>query len=193
MGYGRTDKTDSAGVQNFFTAGAGTDSVNTNNFEAENNLDLTNTDISWQRNPQEIGNKIINFPGNNPENPKSHHNQENFAVIEPTMPPGANNGINKSQPDKDKIIEASFDRTSIKTTGDGLDSAGIEELEKVADKKLYKDDDAAGYVDAIRGEDGMAFVNLENSYGANSAWKKAAWQTISVPVKITTINHAKGA
>jgi hypothetical protein len=90
------------------------------------------------------------------------------------MPPGANNSINKSQPDKDKIIEASFDRTSIKTTGDGLDSAGIEELEKVADKKLYKDDDAAGYVDAIRGEDGMAFVNLENSYGANSAWKKAA-------------------
>jgi hypothetical protein len=39
----------------------------------------------------------------------------------------------------------------------------------------------------------MAFVNLENSYGANSAWKKAAWQTISVPVKITTINHARGA
>ena len=174
MNNGHTDKADSAGVQNLFTADAGADSVNANSFEAKNNLDLTNTDISWQRNPQEIGNKIINFPGNNLENPKSHHNQENFAIIEPTMPPGASDGIDKSQPNKDKIIEASFNRTSIKTTGDGLDAEGIKELEKVADKKLYKEDDAAGYVDAIRGEDGMAVVNLENSYGPNSAWKKAA-------------------
>ena len=69
MNNGHTDKADSAGVQNLFTADAGADSVNANSFETKNNLDLTNTDISWQRNPQEIGNKIINFPGNNLENP----------------------------------------------------------------------------------------------------------------------------
>ena len=145
------------------------------NPDAAKSLHSDDQSISWQRNPGEIGSKIINFPGNTTKSSELSENQEQSRAITPIMPPGAYNNISETQPDKSKIIEVSFNRTSIKTTGDGLDAEGIKELEKVADKKLYKEDDAAGYVDAIRGEDGMAIVNLENSYGANSAWKKAAW------------------
>lgn len=197
MDYGQHSQSGPKASDDALFAGAITEGVgikpeNTNPDVAES-LHSDDQSISWQRGPREIGSKIINFPGDITKESELSQDQGQFGVIEPTMPPGTGNSIiDSTQPSQDKMIEASFDRTSIKTTGDGLDTAGIKELEKVADSKLYKNDDAAGYVDAIRGEDGMAFTNLENSYGADSAWKKAAWQTTSVFVKITTIDFLRG-
>lgn len=179
MDYGQHSQGSPKTSDDALFAGAITEGVGikpeNSNPDVSESLHSDDQSISWQRSPQERGNKIINFPGDTVDNLESSHNLEQpDGVITPTMPPGVSNDVVGGQPSQDEIIKASFDRTNIKTTGNGLNAEGIKELEKVADKKLYKEDDAAGYVDTIRGEDGMAFVNLENSYGANSAWKKAA-------------------
>lgn len=61
MDYGRTNPpTD---TPDFFTSGAGTNDENVNNFEANNNLDLTNPESTWdqpmtpERDERAIGNK----------------------------------------------------------------------------------------------------------------------------------------
>lgn len=156
------------------TEGVGNESENLNPDISES-LHSGDRSMSWQRNPQELGNKIINFPGDALKEPESSQSTtDNLGTIVSNVTPENNNSVDELQYNKDAVNETGFDRTNIKTTGDGLDTAGIKELEKLADRKLYKEDDAAGYVDTIRGEDGMTFANLENTYGSNSAWKKAA-------------------
>lgn len=65
---------------------------------------------SWQRNPQAIGNKIINFP-NSPNSVAEA--KEQLGVIEPTMPPMVAEEKQTQPPLKTDIIEASLDKSEI--------------------------------------------------------------------------------
>lgn len=51
MDYGHVSQSSSSSSSDFFTAGAGTNEVDQNTFESENNLDLTNNITSWNGAP----------------------------------------------------------------------------------------------------------------------------------------------
>ena len=191
MDNGHTSQSGGASAQPFFTAGAGTNSVDINNSDIKDNLNINNKESSWNntspdRDPRNIGNLAINPQEVSnqdgiinealPQETNPHPEQNNTSpelgkVINLEMPPGMNKGDSTKIPDQSEIIEASFDRNVIKTTKSGLEAAAIKEADKVANKKLYKDDDAAGYYDIMRD---MAHTNTNNSYGDRSAWKEAA-------------------
>lgn len=170
MGNGYTGQTNSAGVQNFFTAGAGTNSVNTNNFEAENNLDLTNSNISWgnpspERDLRNIGGRVINsheavMPGQNETAPSPEFGK----IINLEMPPGAKLDNAPKPANQAEIIESSINKSVINTEG-RLESAGVKEIDK-AISKLNKTGNIADFYDTAR--DAME-VNLDNSYNRKLA------------------------
>ena len=105
---------------------------------------------SWRRNPQTIGNKIINFP-NSPNSVTEA--KEHLGVIEPTMPPMAAEETQTQSSLKTDIIEAS------------LDSAGVKEIDK-AISKLNRTGNVADFYETAR--DAME-TNLNNSYNRKLA------------------------
>lgn len=170
MSNGYTGQTNSAGVQNFFTAGAGTNSVNTNNFEAENNLDLTNGNISWdgsspERNLRNIGGHAINSQeGILSEQHETTSSPELGKIINLEMPPGAKLDNAPKPLDQAEIIESSINKSALNTEG-RLESAGVKEIDK-AILKLNKTGNIADFYDTAR--DAME-VNLDNSYNRKLA------------------------
>lgn len=170
MSNGYTGQTNSAGVQNFFTAGAGTNSVDTNNFEAENNLDLTNGNISWsspspEHNLRNIGGRAINsqetsLSGQGEITPSPEFGK----IINLEMPPGAKLDNAPKPLDQAKIIESSINKSALNTEG-RLESAGVKEIDK-AISRLNRTGDIADFYDTAR--DAME-VNLDNSYNRKLA------------------------
>ena len=116
---------------------------------------------SWQRNPQAIGNKIINFP-NSPNSVTEA--KEHLCVIEPTMPPMAAEETQTQSSLKTDIIEASLDKTALNTEG-RLESAGVKEIDK-AISKLNRTGNVADFYETAR--DAME-TNLNNSYNRKLA------------------------
>ena len=116
---------------------------------------------SWQRNPQTIGNKIINFP-NSPNSVTEA--KEHLGVIEPTMPPMAAEETQTQSSLKTDIIEASLDKTALNTEG-RLESAGVKEIDK-AISKLNRTGNVADFYETAR--DAME-TNLNNSYNRKLA------------------------
>lgn len=169
--------------------GAGTNSVDTNNFEAKNNLDLTNKDISWtgpsaDRDLRSIGGSVIN------SRETSHHQEEDPSspelgkIIDLAMPPGVKQDNPYETAKKADIIEASLNHNVIKTK-DRLDPAGVKEVDN-AIAKLNQTGDVADFYDTARN---AMETNLDNSYNR----KLAAWKFTPVSVKITTIIYKEGS
>ncbi len=117
---------------------------------------------SWQRNPQAIGNKIINFP-DSPDSTMAEK-KEHLGVIEPTMPPTAIGEAQTQSPLKADVIEASLDKTALNTEG-RLESAGVKEIDK-AISKLKHTGNVADFYETAR--DAME-TNLNNSYNRKLA------------------------
>lgn len=192
MDYGQPSKMDNR--QPFFTAGAGTNQVEDNTFEAENNLNSNNfnsnnalVDRDANRNARDIGNIAINSP----ELPKSISERmmpdggelpKMGEVFEAGLPPDVDDTENntgetteilqldemKQQKQGDAGLDESswFDESKIKT-GDSLSADGIKEMQKVINK-LEQDGNVADFYEAGRE---MMEVNIERSYGPNAAWK----------------------
>ena len=116
---------------------------------------------SWRRNPQTIGNKIINF-SNSPNSVMVA--KEHLGVIEPTMPPMAAEETQTQSSLKTDIIEASLDKTALNTEG-RLESAGVKEIDK-AISKLNRTGNVADFYETAR--DAME-TNLNNSYNRKLA------------------------
>lgn len=116
---------------------------------------------SWQRNPQTIGNKIINF-SNSPNSVTEA--KERLGVIEPTMPPMVAEETQTQPPLKTDIIEASLDKSALNTEG-RLESAGVREIDK-AISKLKHTGNVADFYETAR--DAME-TNLNNSYNRKLA------------------------
>ena len=119
---------------------------------------------SWQRNPQAIGNKIINFPNSTIEASDNQSQKERLGVIEPTMPPTMSEGAQTQSSLKTDIIEASLDKTALNTEG-RLESAGVKEIDK-AISRLNRTGNVADFYETAR--DAME-TNLNNSYNRKLA------------------------
>ena len=131
----------------FFTAGAGVDSTDENSFEAENNLDLTNS--PWGNTPERdnrsIGSSVLSVPGDTaPQAAPDESNRfnENVAL---SMPPGVE--IETIVEKKETNQPTNIGRNDL-LTGDKLSSKGIE-LIKNEERKLSQDGDIANFYDFI--------------------------------------------
>jgi len=164
MDYGHTDNQTKGA---FFTSGAVTSSENANNFESENNLDLSNDAASWGTNPERdhrsMGNKVIESGSEEGQGDLDELSSgpELGKIIDLSMPPGVEGEIKE---DPSKIIEASFDRTVIKTD-DKLSSSAVKEID-TAIANLDRDGDISKFYGMVR--DAME-ANLDNSYGRKLA------------------------
>lgn len=164
MNNGHSGQANSADAQTFFTVGAGTNSANTNNFEAENNLDLTNKDISWadpsvDRDLRSIGSSAINPGEISRRRGESPSSPELGKIIDFAMPPGTKAENTSKQSDYVAIVESSINKSVINTEG-RLESAGVKEVD---DKiiKHFGEKDLAGDYEVTR--DTME-MNMDNAY-----------------------------
>ena len=167
MDYGHATKSTDAPA--FFTSGAGTNDENVNNFESEDNLDLTNDLTNWapqiEHDKQGIGSSAISsFEAGMPLPGKMEQNTPVLGEIKPYLPPGANPGEALTAPSlatDSEIIEQSLTPTlkSVKTT-EYLNAEGIKALDNSI-QKFNQDGNAAEFYDEVRN---AMEVNLDNSY-----------------------------
>ncbi len=167
-----TQSANSQPDQAFFTAGVGTNSETTNNFESENNLDLTNEAATWNSSKivvsQDIANHAIS-PSENiieaPTNPELHAEQSSDSnlgqIINLEMPPTAKQPSESTQ---NETAPESFTKSYIKT-GEKLESSGIGEVDRII-SKLNQDGNIVNFYDSARD---MMEANLENSYNRKLA------------------------
>jgi len=129
--------------QAFFTAGAGTNSESTNNFEPENNLDLTNDAADWGQSGQltvnkKIGNRAILSPElgslNRTEvlttqSPEEAPNQTSGfgEVIELELPPSTDN---KATSQDASETTRSIDFSLIRGEGERISPLALRETQK---------------------------------------------------------------
>ena len=162
MDYGRHSQNNDIPSSDALFASGLTEGVGANleqtKLDAEGGLQ---SNESWQRNPQVIGNKIINFP-NSPNSVTEA--KERLGVIEPTMPPMVAEETQTQPPLKTDIIEASLDKSALNTEG-RLESAGVKEIDK-AISKLKHTGNVADFYETAR--DAME-TNLNNSYNRKLA------------------------
>ena len=182
MDYGQpTQPNGSAQEPEFFTSGAGTNSENENTFEAENNLDLTNNQVSWgtteARDPRNLGGSAIASaekltPATTPETPKfpeapqipteSYNSTPELGQVVPAMPPGYT--APPTATSEQTPPTQPFDESALKTT-DKLDLRAVKIVDD-AIAKLNQDGDIASFYDTARG---MMETNLANSYNRKLA------------------------
>ncbi len=155
--------------QPFFTAGAGEISPAANNFEPENNLNLTNESTSWSaesvgRSQESSANQI----STNPE-----------AILDAPLP-SAGNGLGETididlpptmqvlPEDTTPIIEAALNIKSIRVDGDHISKEALTEAYS-AEAKIRKDHNAAEFNARIRGtskdDPGLLGTIRKNSFG----------------------------
>ena len=131
----------------FLTAGAGVDSTDENSFEAENNLNLTNS--PWgstpERDNRSIGSSVLSVPGDRaPQAAPDESNRFNENV-ELSMPPGVE--IETIVEKKEANQPTNISRSDL-LASDKLSSKGIE-LIKGEERKLSQDGDIANFYDFI--------------------------------------------
>ena len=170
----------SASEQPFFTAGQGNDMPERNDFEPENNLDLSNKESTWG-----ITNYQSAIQATDSFNTQEviHGSQEAIAISQETTPqnnPESTSGIMSKTPSNlpDFILDApgpidtfesnniSFSERSIRTEGDHLSKTAIKEVEAVI-SALDSTGNVADFYSAIRGDakhPGMMQANLKNSF-----------------------------
>lgn len=155
----------------FFVPAANGASESLNEVEKGETLDM-----SVERDLKSIGNNVISLSETKEKLEVGAQNHEQGAnlgnVVNMEMPPETKG----DQPSVDtaKMAEQTilFNPASLNTKN-GLKKDGVREVAKAIDK-FKKDGDAAALYDSVCGEEGMVITNLSNSYGENSAWKKAA-------------------
>lgn len=147
----------------FFTSGAGTNDENLNNFEAEDNLDLTNPETSWdqpvsiEHDKKAIGSEALNSF----ENPSS---EPKLGEVTPYLPPGADPKLYDQSPENAASNAAEKPLTpgleSIKTT-DRLSDDGVKVIDSSINKFNQGNIDAADFYEEVRN---AMETNIGNSY-----------------------------
>lgn len=178
MNYGRTGRTSSTGTQDFFTAGAGTNSEDINVFESENNLDLSNDTVSWDNpaaanniNRRNIGNTAMHSEKAIPqeESAREVSTPELGKIVNLEMPP-----IDKGSAPKDhsKMAEASLDAgillnlESFREENDKISSKTLESTEQAVED-FEKGKISPADLDDARWKATKAY--LKNSFGRDIA------------------------
>ena len=141
--------------QSFFTAGAGNASPTDNNFESENNLDLTNQLASWSAEqsimqpgefpitqPNTVPGDILTAPTSSVE-ATSGLGETIDADLPPTM---------QALPIEPTPVELPvFDEKLIRTDGDHINKKALPEINHAIDK-LEKTGNAADFYTSVRGD-----------------------------------------
>lgn len=157
----------------FFTVGAGTNNPEINIFEAENNLDLSNRQTTWQsaspENRQEIGNKVVGISSEQNIPPVSPENPPEFGQVIELFPPKI------QSPESITAYDNSPYNKKVIKTKDRLNKEGIQELDRVV-KEFEKNGNTADFYDIARD---MAETHLDNSY--NRILGKSATKNINEP------------
>ena len=172
MDYGqsRQNNQQPTAPQDFFTVGAGVNNPNVNNFEPENNLDISSGEWgdSIEHDAQNIGKSAL----------LGKNQTERYGVAgESTEPrsnsfefmPGAPEPLSAppSQPiDAQDNQKATINFDHLKTS-EALSPLGVQEVVK-AINQLNKDDKIADFYDTARQ---MMAANLKNSYGDKANWR----------------------
>lgn len=159
--------------KDFFTPGVGDIPVSQNTFEAENNLDLTNNQASWNQgetyqNARNLGNTAISTPDTLGHKEQDYLQPQSHETVEVTTPPN----IRLS----DEITEGAtnvvhFDPKLIRTDGDRIEKSALAEVDNVI-SELNQTGNAADFYATVRGDDshpGMVRANLKNSYNREVA------------------------
>ena len=184
MDYGRTNP--STDTPEFFTSDVGTNDENVNNFEANNNLDLSNSASTWEQpvliehNERAIGNKTkisSELPMPSSELPSSPQlgefidlNPGSTPVPKPFEEQSEQGPANKNQ--DIESFEHSFDASleSIKTT-DRLSEEGVKAIENEK-QDFIQTGNAEQFYTNVRTK--MLPKHMEQSYGINSNWGRKA-------------------
>ena len=182
MDYGRTNPpTD---TPEFFTSGAGTNDENVNNFEANNNLDLTNPESAWEqpmtleRDERAIGSKTkisSELPMPTAEMPTAPKYGEIIDLESAPVPkpfpdqPGSNEKTeNHDTEPVERALTPSLE--SLKTT-DRLSEEGVKAIENEK-QEFIQTGNAEKFYANVRTK--MLPKHMEQSYGANSNWGRKA-------------------
>ena len=183
MDYGQTNPTyQSAVPQDFFTVGAGVNDPNVNNFEPENNLDVSSGEWgdSIGHDTQNIGKSALredrrnegrNMPGGDTTAEFIPFEfmpgaSELPIVAAPSMAPDAPPVSPSRSTNKQSAQPPAINLDNIKTS-ESLSELGAQEVVK-AINQLNKDDKIADFYDAARQ---MMTANLKNSYGDRANWR----------------------
>lgn len=181
MDYGQSPQlTDEKPEPEFFTAGVGTNSETANNFEPENNLDLSNTQADWtppsESSQRGLGNIAISsteysqtpdmsatpeVPPMMPEflqNPNKPTSEQIGQIMELTPPP--------MRSDNSEIEATPYNKSNLKI-GESLGKAGVAEVNRIIDS--FGDDPNGSYTNYQN----MREAALEESYGRIIGEQKA--------------------
>ena len=155
MDYGHATQSDNSNSGAFFTAGAGTQSVDDNTFENENNLDLANptwgnTSPQIERNPRNIGANVLASHESNlmPQTPPEASSYQRTSakpeigqIVNLEMPPSSSKVAEPHAPDQ----------TSIKGlfSGDKLTEKGLELINEEETKFRQGAEEVADFYDKI--------------------------------------------
>lgn len=170
----------SASEQPFFTAGQGNDMPERNDFEPENNLDLSNKASTWGITNYQSAPQAANSV--NTQEP-IHVTQEAITVSQETTLQNSTENTSETIPKMpsnlpDFVLDApgpidafeskniNFSEHSIRTEGDHLNKAAVQEVE-AAISTLDSTGNVADFYSAIRGDakhPGMMQTNLKNSF-----------------------------
>ena len=179
---------DSASEQPFFTAGQGNIVPERNDFEPENNIDLSNTETTWEitdstpvpkaifspNTPESSSNTSESVLGHletqaKPQDAISRPEQETISEETLKMPPSLPDFISDAPGSLDTFESknVNFSEHSIRTEGDRLSKAALKEVESTI-SAFESTGNVADFYSAIRGDakhPGMMQANLKNSFG----------------------------
>ena len=169
MDYSQSSQNDHSGP--FFTAGAGTSEENANTFQAENNLDLSNTQMDWsikqaERDHRSIGNAAIGAPETTMNSDDTELEAPNPVKMGKVirLEPRSETGSDKEPTASEVAKLATFDKRKI-ITRETLDESSVQEVQSVIDG-LNKGADPADFYETARD---MMEANLDNSYNRKLA------------------------
>ncbi len=178
-GQGQSNQPGQSVPLDFFTTGAGTNDERINNFEPENNLDLTNSQTDWRpqsslQSNQQLGQQAMHSIESQPRSQSANSAPRLGEVVPLDMPPAMENaplvmvnGQNSldpvqvtpiSEPTQDKQPNIPTEH-SIKTS-DTLNKEGIKLMDDAIDE-FKQDENVVDFYNFVR--DGME-TNLEKSY-----------------------------
>ncbi len=170
-------------VDDFFTAGAGTQRTNENSIDAKNNLDLDSKGAAnWgeapERNLREVGGNVMASSGETvPPSPESA-NTELGKIVNLEMPPGHQDADNSLDAGQDTIdvaasLKETADMAAFRAEHDHISSAALNlTLQTIHDFESGKLS-PAGLNDVVWG--------LKEKYAENSFGRKLAAGTPVVP------------
>ena len=187
MDYTKSLQNNLSTSNDIFFAGAITKGVGAEpedfNPDASESLHSDDQSISWVAEAQINSVEKPGYPAETATDSKLSHGQEQLAVITSTTSENYSGNTYGGRLEENGIVTKN-EYDGLKIVGDKIDTEVIKKAENI-EKKMLDNNDAAGYVDAIRDENfGLSPIIMSNSFEDNSGWNdqgKTSGKTIQFP------------